>query len=70
MSTVYATLKRKHSIDLQRTYQNDQIIDALEGFLKTNLAKVLLTVLKGMKGFIKFIKGFGQNTPKKVCNFF
>lgn len=26
-------------------------------------------VMKGMKGFIKFIKGFGQNIPKKVCNF-
>lgn len=23
-----------------------------------------------MKGFIKFIKAFGQKTPKKVWNFF
>lgn len=62
---------RKHSIVLQRTYQNGQIIiDAQEGFFKTNLSKVLLMVMKGMKGFIKFIKGFGQKTPKKVCNFF
>lgn len=27
-------------------------------------------VMKGIKGFIKFIKGFGQKTPKKICNFF
>lgn len=64
---IYATLKIKHSIDLQQTYQNGQIIDAREGSLKTNLSKVLLTV---MKGVIKFIKGFGQKTTKKVCKFF
>lgn len=38
--------------------------------MKTNLSKVLLTVMKGVKGFIKFSKGFGQKTQKKVCNFF
>lgn len=65
---VQRTLKRNYSTDLQRTYQNGQIIDAREGSLKTNLSKVLLMVMKSVKGFIKFIKGFGQKT-KKVCNF-